>query len=114
MLFRSQVSVRKVNLIVEILEPVEDMLEALTPIGHTDEEGTPTPFNEETFREELVQFFNDAAPDTQVSWEGFTPGAANYARQLAMQDKSVLVETVGTALVVMKLSPELMKGLEEM
>lgn len=105
-----QVSVRKVNLIIEIAEPVEDMLEAMVALGSDDMEVYT--FNEEIFREEVREFINSAPEDTQQAWENYTASAEKYARQLALQDKNILIETSDKTLIIMKMSEEMMKGLE--
>ena len=106
-----QISVRKVNLIIELVEPVDNILDAMTPLlGGTDED--PTTFNEEVFREEIVSFVNSGEVGSQASWQNYTSSAEKFARQLAMQDNTIIVETTPTELIVMKMSEEMLKGLE--
>ena len=106
-----QISVRKVNLIIELVEPVDNILDAMTPLlGGTDED--PTTFNEEVFREEIVSFVNSGEVGSQASWQNYTNSAEKFARQLAMQDNTIIVETTPTELIVMKMSEEMLKGLE--
>lgn len=106
-----QISVRKVNLIIELVEPVDNILDAMTPLmGGTDED--PTTFNEEVFREEIVEFMNSGEVGSQASWQNYTSSAEKFARQLAMQDNTIIVETTPTELIVMKMSEEMLKGLE--
>ena len=106
-----QISVRKVNLIIELVEPVDNILDAMTPLlGGTDED--PTTFNEEVFREEIVSFVNSGEIGSQASWQNYTSSAEKFARQLAMQDNTIIVETTPTELIVMKMSEEMLKGLE--
>jgi hypothetical protein len=106
-----QISVRKVNLIIELVEPVDNILDAMTPLlGGTDED--PTTFNEEVFREEIVSFVNSGEVGSQASWQNYTASAEKFARQLAMQDNTIIVETTPTELIVMKMSEEMLKGLE--
>ena len=106
-----QISVRKVNLIIELVEPVDNILDAMTPLlGGTDED--PTTFNEEVFREEIVSFVNSGEIGSQASWQNYTNSAEKFARQLAMQDNTIIVETTPTELIVMKMSEEMLKGLE--
>ena len=106
-----QISVRKVNLIIELVEPVDNILDAMTPLmGGTDED--PTTFNEDVFREEIVEFMNSGEIGSQASWQNYTSSAEKFARQLAMQDNTIIVETTPTELIVMKMSEEMLKGLE--
>jgi hypothetical protein len=106
-----QISVRKVNLVIELVEPVENILDAMTPLlGGTDED--PFTFNEEIFREEIVSFVNSGEVGSQASWQNYTSSAEKFARQLAMQDNTILIETTPTELIVMKMSEEMLKGLE--
>jgi hypothetical protein len=106
-----QISVRKVNLIIELVEPVDNILDAMTPLmGGTDED--PTTFNEEVFREEIVEFMNSGEVGSQASWQNYTSSAEKFARQLAMQDNTIIIETTPTELIVMKMSEEMLKGLE--
>jgi len=106
-----QISVRKVNLIIELVEPVDNILDAMTPLmGGTDEE--PFTFNEEVFREEIVEFMNSGEVGSQASWQNYTSSAEKFARQLAMQDNTIIIETTPTELIVMKMSEEMLKGLE--
>lgn len=106
-----QISVRKVNLIIELVEPVDNILDAMTPLlGGTDED--PTTFNEEVFREEIVSFVNSGEVGSQASWQNYANSAEKFARQLAMQDNTIIVETTPTELIVMKMSEEMLKGLE--
>lgn len=109
-----QISVRKVNLIVEVVEPVENILDAMTAIvgDVPDENGEPQPFNEAAFRAELVDFINNGEVGSQASWDNYTPTAEKYARQLALQDNTIIVECSTNVLIVMKMSEEMMKGLE--
>lgn len=106
-----QISVRKVNLIIELVEPVDNILDAMTPLlGGTDED--PTTFNEDVFREEIVEFMNSGEIGSQASWQNYTNSAEKFARQLAMQDNTIIIETTPTELIVMKMSEEMLKGLE--
>jgi len=106
-----QISVRKVNLIIELVEPVDNILDAMTPLlGGTDED--PTTFNEEVFREEIISFVNSGEVGSQASWQNYTSSAEKFARQLAMQDNTIIIETTPTELIVMKMSEEMLKGLE--
>ena len=106
-----QISVRKVNLIIELVEPIDNILDAMTPLmGGTDED--PTNFNEEVFRDEIVEFMNSGEIGSQASWQNYTTSAEKYARQLAMQDNTILIETTPTEIIVMKMSEEMLKGLE--
>jgi len=105
------ISVRKVNLVIEILEPIENIIDAMTPLlGGTDEE--PFTFNEEVFREEIISFVNSGEVGSQASWQNYTNSAEKFARQLAMQDNTIIIETTPTELIVMKMSEEMLKGLE--
>ena len=106
-----QISVRKVNLIIELVEPVDNILDAMTPLlGGTDED--PFVFNEDIFREELLEFINTGEIGSQASWQNYTNSAENYARQLALQDNTLIIETTPTELIIMKMSEEMLKGLE--
>ena len=106
-----QISVRKVNLIIELVEPVDNILDAMTPLlGGSDED--PFTFNEEIFREEIISFVNSGEVGSQASWQNYTSSAEKFARQLAMQDNTILIETTPTELIVMKMSEEMLKGLE--
>ena len=106
-----QISVRKVNLIIELVEPIENILDAMTPLlGGTDED--PFVFNEETFRNEIVEFINSGEIGSQASWQNYTDSAEKYARQLAMQDNTIIIETTPNELIIMKMSEEMLKGLE--
>jgi hypothetical protein len=106
-----QISVRKVNLIIELVEPVDNFLDAMTPLmGGTDED--PFIFNEEVFREQLLEFINTGEIGSQASWQNYTASAEKYARQLAQQDNSLVIETTPTELIIMKMSEEMLKGLE--
>ena len=106
-----QISVRKVNLIIELVEPVDNILDAMTPLmGGTDKD--PTTFNEDVFREEIVEFMNSGEVGSQASWQNYTSSAEKFARQLAMQDNTIIIETTPTELIVMKMSEEMLKGLE--
>lgn len=109
-----QISVRKVNLIVEVVEPVENILDAMTPIvGEIpSEDGELQPFNEALFRQEILEFINNGEIGSQASWENYTPTAEKYARQLALQDNTIIVECSANVLIVMKMSEEMLKGLE--
>jgi hypothetical protein len=109
-----QISVRKVNLIVEVVEPVDNILDAMTAIvGEVpSEDGEFQPFNEDAFRAELIDFINNGEVNSQASWENYTPTAEKYARQLAMQDNTIIVECNANVLIVMKMSEEMLKGLE--
>jgi hypothetical protein len=105
------ISVRKVNLVIEILEPVENILDAMTPLlGGSDED--PFTFNEEIFREEIISFVNSGEVGSQASWQNYTNSAEKFARQLAMQDNTIIIETTPNELIVMKMSEEMLKGLE--
>ena len=47
-----QISVRKVNLIIELVEPIDNILDAMVPLmGGTDED--PFVFNEDVFRDQV-------------------------------------------------------------
>ena len=106
-----QISVRKVNLIIELVEPVDNILDAMTPLmGGSDED--PFTFNEEIFRDQIVEFMNSGEIGSQASWQNYTTSAEKYARQLAMQDNTILIETTPTEIIVMKMSEEMLKGLE--
>ena len=106
-----QISVRIVNLIIELVEPVDNILDAMTPLmGGTDED--PTTFNEEVFREEIISFVNSGEVGSQASWQNYTSSAEKFARQLAMQDNTIIIETTPTELIAMKMSEEMLKGLE--
>jgi hypothetical protein len=106
-----QISVRKVNLIIELVEPVDNILDAMTPLlGGTDED--PTTFNEEVFREEIISFVNSGEIGSQASWQNYTSSAEKFARQLAMQDNTIIIETTPNELIAMKMSEEMLKGLE--
>ena len=105
------ISVRKVNLVIEILEPVENILDAMTPLlGGSDED--PFTFNEEVFREEIISFVNSGEVGSQASWQNYTSSAEKFARQLAMQDNTIIIETTPNELIAMKMSEEMLKGLE--
>ena len=105
------ISVRKVNLIIEILEPIENILDAMTPLlGGSDED--PFTFNEEVFRQEIMEFVNSSEIGSQASWQNYTASAEKYARQLAMQDNTIIIETTPNELIAMKMSEEMLKGLE--
>jgi len=105
------ISVRKVNLVIEILEPIENILDAMTPLlGGTDED--PFTFNEEVFRQEIIEFVNSSEIGSQASWQNYTASAEKYARQLAMQDNTIIIETTPNELIAMKMSEEMLKGLE--
>ncbi len=59
-----QISVRKVNLIIELVEPVDNILDAMTPLlGGSDED--PFTFNEEIFREEIISFVNSGVGSSE-------------------------------------------------
>jgi hypothetical protein len=106
-----QISVRKVNLIIELVEPVDNILDAMTPLmGGSDED--PFTFNEEIFRDQIAEFMNSGEIGSQASWQNYTSSAEKYARQLALQDNTILIETTPTELIVMKMSEEMLKGLE--
>ena len=106
-----QISVRKVNLIIELVEPIDNILDAMTPLlGGTDED--PTTFNEEVFREEIISFVNSGEVGSQASWQNYTSSAEKFARQLAMQDNTIIIETTPNELIAMKMSEEMLKGLE--
>ncbi len=110
-LTKVQISVRKVNLIIELVEPVDNILDAMTPLlGGTDED--PFVFNEDVFREELLEFINTGEIGSQASWQNYTNSAEKYARQLALQDNTLIIETTPTELIIMKMSEEMLKGLE--
>lgn len=106
-----QISVRKVNLIIELVEPIDNILDAMVPLmGGTDED--PFVFNEDVFRDQIVEFMNSGEIGSQASWQNYTTSAEKYARQLAMQDNTIIIETTPTELIVMKMSEEMLKGLE--
>jgi hypothetical protein len=106
-----QISVRKVNLIIELVEPIDNILDAMTPLmGGTDED--PFVFNEDVFRDQVVEFINSGEIGAQASWQNYTTSAEKYARQLAMQDNTIIIETTPTEIIVMKMSEEMLKGLE--
>ena len=106
-----QISVRKVNLIIELVEPIDNILDAMVPLmGGTDED--PFVFNEDVFRDQVVEFINSGEIGAQASWQNYTGSAEKYARQLAMQDNTILIETTPTEIIVMKMSEEMLKGLE--
>jgi hypothetical protein len=106
-----QISVRKVNLIIELVEPVDNILDAMTPLmGGTDED--PFAFNEDVFREQIIEFINTGEIGSQASWQNYTSSAEKYARQLALQDNTLIIETTPTELIIMKMSEEMLKGLE--
>ena len=106
-----QISVRKVNLIIELVEPIENILDAMVPLmGGTDED--PFVFNEDVFRDQVVEFINSGEIGAQASWQNYTTSAEKYARQLAMQDNTIIIETTPTELIIMKMSEEMLKGLE--
>jgi hypothetical protein len=94
-----QISVRKVNLIIELVEPIDNILDAMTPLlGGSDED----PFT----------FVNSGEIGSQASWQNYTSSAEKFARQLAMQDNTIIIETTPTELIAMKMSEEMLKGLE--
>lgn len=106
-----QISVRKVNLIIELVEPIDNILDAMVPLmGGTDED--PFVFNEDVFRDQVVEFINSGEIGSQASWQNYTTSAEKYARQLAMQDNTIIIETTPTELIIMKMSEEMLKGLE--
>ena len=106
-----QISVRKVNLIIELVEPIDNILDAMVPLmGGTDED--PFVFNEDVFRDQVVEFINSGEIGAQASWQNHTTSAEKYARQLAMQDNTIIIETTPTELIIMKMSEEMLKGLE--
>jgi hypothetical protein len=106
-----QISVRKVNLIIELVEPIDNILDAMVPLmGGTDED--PFVFNEDVFRDQIVEFINSGEIGSQASWQNYTTSAEKYARQLAMQDNTIIIETTPTELIIMKMSEEMLKGLE--
>lgn len=106
-----QISVRKVNLIIELVEPIDNILDAMVPLmGGTDED--PFVFNEDVFRDQIVEFINSGEIGSQASWQNYTTSAEKYARQLAMQDNTIIIETTPTEIIVMKMSEEMLKGLE--
>ena len=106
-----QISVRKVNLIIELVEPIDNILDAMVPLmGGTDED--PFVFNEDVFRDQVVEFINSGEIGAQASWQNSTTSAEKYARQLAMQDNTIIIETTPTELIIMKMSEEMLKGLE--
>ena len=106
-----QISVRKVNLIIELVEPIDNILDAMVPLmGGTDED--PFVFNEDVFRDQVVEFINSGEIGAQASWQNYTTSAEKYARQLAMQDNTLIIETTPTELIIMKMSEEMLKGLE--
>jgi hypothetical protein len=106
-----QISVRKVNLIIELVEPIDNILDAMTPLlGGSDED--PFTFNEEIFREEIISFVNSGEVGSQASWQNYTSSAEKFARQLAMQDNTIIIETTPNELIAMKMSEEMLKGLE--
>lgn len=106
-----QISVRKVNLIIELVEPIDNILDAMVPLmGGTDED--PFVFNEDVFRDQIVEFMNSGEIGSQASWQNYTTSAEKYARQLAMQDNTIIIETTPTEIIVMKMSEEMLKGLE--
>ena len=106
-----QISVRKVNLIIELVEPIDNILDAMVPLmGGTDED--PFVFNEDVFRDQVVEFINSGEIGAQASWQNYTTSAEKYARQLAMQDNTIIIETTPTELIIMKMSEEMLKGLE--
>ena len=106
-----QISVRKVNLIIELVEPIDNILDAMVPLmGGTDED--PFVFNEDVFRDQVVEFINSGEIGAQASWQNYTTSAEKYARQLAMQDNTNIIETTPTELIIMKMSEEMLKGLE--
>ena len=106
-----QISVRKVNLIIELVEPIDNILDAMVPLmGGSDED--PFVFNEDVFRDQVVEFINSGEIGAQASWQNYTTSAEKYARQLAMQDNTIIIETTPTELIIMKMSEEMLKGLE--
>lgn len=106
-----QISVRKVNLIIELVEPIDNILDAMIPLmGGTDED--PFVFNEEVFRDQISEFINSGEIGSQASWQNYTTSAEKYARQLAMQDNTIIIETTPTEIIIMKMSEEMLKGLE--
>ena len=106
-----QISVRKVNLIIELVEPIDNILDAMTPLmGGTDED--PFAFNADVFREQIIEFINTGEIGSQASWQNYTSSAEKYARQLALQDNTLIIETTPTELIIMKMSEEMLKGLE--
>ena len=106
-----QISVRKVNLIIELVEPIDNILDAMTPLlGGSDED--PFTFNEEIFRQEIISFVNSGEIGSQASWQNYTNSAEKFARQLSMQDNTIIIETTPNELIVMKMSEEMLKGLE--
>lgn len=106
-----QISVRKVNLIIELVEPIDNILDAMVPLmGGTDED--PFVFNEDVFRDQIAEFINSGEIGSQASWQNYTTSAEKYARQLAMQDNTIIIETTPTELIIMKMSEEMLKGLE--
>ena len=95
-----QISVRKVNLIIELVEPIDNILDAMVPLmGGTDED--PFVFNEDVFRDQVVEFINSGEIGAQASWQNYTTSAEKYARQLAMQDNTIIIETTPTELIIM-------------
>jgi hypothetical protein len=79
-------------------------------MGGSDED--PFTFNEEIFRDQIAEFMNSGEIGSQASWQNYTSSAEKYARQLALQDNTILIETTPTELIVMKMSEEMLKGLE--
>jgi hypothetical protein len=55
---------------------------------------------------------NSGEIGSQASWQNYTGSAEKYARQLAMQDNTILIETTPTEIIIMKMSEEMLKGLE--
>ena len=60
----------------------------------------------------MVEFINSGEIGAQASWQNYTTSAEKYARQLAMQDNTIIIETTPTELIIMKMSEEMLKGLE--
>jgi len=83
----------------------------MTPLmGGSDED--PFTFHEEILRYQIAEFINSGEIGSQASWQNYTSSAEKYARQLALQDNTILIETTPTELIVMKMSEEMLKGLE--
>jgi hypothetical protein len=104
-----EVSIRRATISLRLKIESSDYMDALTIVDGGDEDvidGNTAPFNEEVFRVELINFVNNAAVDTQMEFTYLPKSAVNYAKAVALQDDTILVEQIDHLTVVMKLTPE--------
>jgi hypothetical protein len=104
-----EVSIRRATISIRIKAESSDYMDALTIIDGGDDitpEGNAAPFNEEVFRVELINFVNNAAVDTQMEFTHLPKSAVSYAKTVALQDDTILVEQIDHLTVIMKLTPE--------